>query len=111
MSIEKIGLMVMEYGTQCKEEEIEHYYTHIRHRRRPAAEAVQNLTEHYQANGGISPLARITEEQATAIKDKLNEMQNEYEFELFIGLKHINPFIEDAVESMEKAGIKQAVSL
>src|SRR5699024_12167615 len=45
------------------------------------------------------------------IKDKLNEMQNEYEFELFIGLKHINPFIEDAVESMEKAGIKQAVSL
>lgn len=111
MSKEKIGLLVMAYGTPYKEEDIEPYYTHIRHGRKPSAEALQDLTERYQAIGGISPLARITEEQATAIKDKLNEMQNEYEFELFIGLKHINPFIEDAVESMEKAGIKQAVSL
>src|SRR5690625_426328 len=111
MTKEKIGLLVMAYGTPYKEEDIARYYTHIRHGRKPSAEALQDLTERYQAIGGISPLARITEEQATAIKDKLNEMQNEYEFELFIGLKHINPFIEDAVESMEKAGIKQAVSL
>src|SRR5690625_2957530 len=96
MSKEKIGLLVMAYGTPYKEEDIEPYYTHIRHGRKPSAEALQDLTERYQAIGGISPLARNTEEQATAIKDKLNEMQNEYEFELFIGLKHINPFIEDA---------------
>jgi len=111
MSKEKIGLLVMAYGTPYKEEDIEPYYTHIRHGRKPSEEALKDLTERYQAIGGISPLARITEEQATAIKDKLNEIQNEYEFELFIGLKHIEPFIEDAVESMEKAGIKQAVSL
>src|SRR5699024_10773685 len=110
MSKEKIGLLVMAYGTPYKEEDIEPYYTHIRHGRKPSAEALQDLTERYQAIGGISPLARITEEQATAIKDKLNEMQNEYEFELFIGLKHINPFIEAAVECIDKAGIIQAFS-
>lgn len=111
MSKEKIGLLVMAYGTPYKEDDIERYYTHIRHGHKPSAEALQDLTERYQAIGGISPLARITEAQATAIKDKLNTVQEDYEFELFIGLKHMEPFIEDAVAEMGEAGIKQAVSL
>ena len=111
MSKEKIGLLVMAYGTPYKEEDIEPYYTHIRHGRKPSEEALQDLKDRYEAIGGISPLARITDEQGEAIKDKLNEMQDDYEFELFIGLKHIHPFIEDAVTSMGEKGIKKAVSL
>lgn len=111
MEKEKIGLLIMAYGTPYKEEDIEPYYTHIRHGRKPSPEAVENLTNRYKAIGGISPLARITEEQAIAIKDHLNKSQNTYDFELFIGLKHIHPFIEDAVSAMGKQGIKRAVSL
>lgn len=111
MSKKKIGLLVMAYGTPYKEEDIEPYYTHIRHGRKPSPEALQDLTDRYNAIGGISPLARITEEQANAITDKLNDMQDEYEFELFIGLRHIHPFIEDAVEDMNKKGIQEAVTL
>src|SRR5690625_401073 len=111
MTKEKIGLLVMAYGTPYKEEDIERYYTHIRHGRKPSAEALQDLTERYQAIGGISPLAEITEAQAKALEEKLNESQDKYEFEMYIGLKHIEPFIEDAVELMAKAGIKRAVSI
>lgn len=111
MEKKKIGLLVMAYGTPYKEEDIEPYYTHIRHGRKPSEEALQDLTERYQAIGGISPLARITEEQANAITEKLNDMQDEYTFELFIGLRHIHPFIEDAVADMAKKGIEEAVTL
>lgn len=111
MSKEKIGLIVMAYGTPYKEEDIERYYTHIRHGRKPSPEALQDLTERYQAIGGISPLAEITEAQAKALESKLNEVQDDVEFEMFIGLKHIEPFIEDAVEEMAKAGITRAVSI
>lgn len=111
MSKEKIGLLVMAYGTPYKEEDIERYYTHIRHGRKPSEEALQDLTERYQAIGGISPLAEITEAQAKALETKLNEIQDDYKFEMYIGLKHIEPFIEDAVEAMSKSGIKRAVSL
>lgn len=111
MSKEKVGLLVMAYGTPYKEEDIERYYTHIRHGRKPSPEALQDLTERYQAIGGISPLAEITEAQAKALEEKLNESQDKYEFEMYIGLKHIEPFIEDAVELMAKAGIKRAVSI
>src|SRR5690625_2636490 len=87
MGKEKVGLLVMAYGTPYKEEDIERYYTHIRHGRKPSPEALQDLTERYQAIGGISPLARITEEQAKAIEEKLNTMQDEYECHMYIDRK------------------------
>lgn len=111
MSKEKIALLIMAYGTPYKEEDIERYYTHIRHGRRPSQEALDDLTERYRAIGGISPLAKITENQAKAITQKLNEMQDEYEFDMYIGLRHIEPFIEDAVEEIAKDGHKKIVSL
>ncbi|HLR79350.1 MAG TPA: ferrochelatase [Bacillota bacterium] len=111
MERQKMGLLVMAYGTPYKEEDIERYYTHIRHGRKPSKEALQDLTDRYKAIGGISPLARITKDQAQALESKLNDMQDDYEFSMYIGLKHIEPFIEDAVEQMAKDGITEAVSI
>src|SRR5690625_1540778 len=111
MQKEKIGLLVMAYGTPYKEADIEPYYTHIRHGRKPSPEALLDLTERYQAIGGISPLAKITEDQAYALQDTLNDVQSDYEFQVYIGLKHINPFIEDAVKQMADDGIKRAASI
>lgn len=105
------GLLVMAYGTPTKEEEIEPYYTHIRHGRKPEPEALQDLVDRYKAIGGVSPLAKITEDQANALAAKLNDMQDDVEYKVYIGLKHIAPFIEDAVEAMAQDGIKEAVSI
>lgn len=111
MSKEKVGLLVMAYGTPYKEEDIERYYTHIRHGKRPSQEEIDDLTERYQAIGGISPLARITEEQTKALEERLNAIQDNYEFQMYIGLRHIEPFIEDAVQQMGNDGIERAVSI
>lgn len=106
-----MGLLVMAYGTPYKEEDIERYYTHIRHGRKPAPEMLQDLKDRYEAIGGISPLAKITVEQGEKLEQHLNKIQDEIEFKLFIGLKHIEPFIEDAVKEMHEDGITEAVSI
>lgn len=111
MTRQKMGLLVMAYGTPYKEEDIERYYTHIRHGRRPSDEELQDLKDRYKAIGGISPLAKITEDQAHAITKQLNEIQDDYDFKLYIGLKHIDPFIEDAVQKMADDGITEAASI
>ncbi|TGB05277.1 ferrochelatase [Halobacillus salinus] len=111
MAKKQMGLLVMAYGTPYKEEDLERYYTHIRRGRKPSDEMLQDLRDRYDAIGGISPLASITENQAESIKDALNEKQDEIEFKLYIGLKHIEPFVEDAVEQMSKDGIEEAVSV
>ncbi|MDQ0351688.1 ferrochelatase [Alkalibacillus filiformis] len=111
MAQKKVGLLVMAYGTPYKEEDLERYYTHIRKGNRPTDEMIEDLRSRYEEIGGISPLARITRGQGEALEAKLNEEQDEVEFKLYLGLKHIDPFIEDAIEQMAKDGITEAVSI
>ena len=106
-----MGLLVMAYGTPYEEADIERYYTHIRHGRKPSEEQLADLAGRYKAIGGISPLAKITKNQAQGLCDRLNEVQDEIEFKMYIGLKHIEPYLEDAVAQMHKDGITEAVSI
>lgn len=101
----------MAYGTPESLDDVEAYYTHIRHGRKPSEEALQDLIGRYKAIGGISPLAKITKEQAHKLTDAMNNIFTEYEFTCYLGLKHIAPFIEDAVEEMKRDGIEQAISI
>ncbi|KGX93979.1 ferrochelatase [Pontibacillus halophilus JSM 076056 = DSM 19796] len=105
------GLLVMAYGTPYHEDDLIPYYTHIRKGRVPTDEMIEDLRSRYEAIGGISPLARITNEQAEALLNKLNETEDDYEYKLYLGLKHIAPFVEDAVAQMKEDGIEEAVSI
>lgn len=107
----KMGLLVMAYGTPRSEDEIEPFYTHIRRGRKPSQEQLDDLVGRYEDIGGISPLAKITTEQAEELKNELNRRNENTEFVVYQGLKHIDPFIEDAILQMKKDGIEEAVSI
>ncbi|EGA89722.1 ferrochelatase [Planococcus donghaensis MPA1U2] len=107
----KMGLLVMAYGTPYSEDDIERYYTHIRRGRKPSEESLEDLRSRYKAIGGLSPLAKITLDQANGLCDRLNEVQDNIEFTMYLGLKHIEPFVEDGIEEMKKDGITEAVSI
>lgn len=106
-----MGLLVMAYGTPYTLDDLEGYYTHIRHGRKPSPDMIEDLRNRYEAIGGISPLAKITLDQAEKLEEHLNKIQDEIEFKMYLGLKHIQPFIEDAVKQMHDDGIKEAVSI
>lgn len=106
-----MGLLVMAYGTPYTLDDLEGYYTHIRHGRKPSPEMIEDLRNRYEAIGGISPLAKITQDQAEKLEEHLNTIQDDIEFKMYLGLKHIKPFIEDAVKQMHEDGIKEAVSI
>jgi ferrochelatase len=111
MSHQTIGLLVMAYGTPERPDQIEAYYTHIRHGRKPSQAALQDLMARYQMIGGISPLAKITRAQGEQLTEKLNQTMNEQTFKLYLGMKHTAPFIEDAVAQMARDGIEDAIGL
>jgi protoporphyrin/coproporphyrin ferrochelatase len=111
MTKRKMGLLIMAYGTPYNPEDIEPYYTHIRHGRRPTDEQLEDLKSRYQSIGGVSPLARITLAQGRDLETKLNAIQDHIEFKMYLGLKHIHPFLEDAVKQMHEDGIEEAVTL
>jgi ferrochelatase len=106
----QLGLVVMAYGTPRTHDEIEAYYTHIRHGRPPTPEQLADLVRRYDAIGGISPLAERTEAQRAALEQALDQRMPG-RWTVVLGQKHAAPFIEDAVGQLADAGVAEAVGL
>lgn len=105
-----VGVVVMAYGTPATPDDIEPYYTHIRRGRAPSPEELANLTERYEALGGVSPLAARTESQRAAIQHGL-DTRSPGEYVVVLGQKHAAPFIEDAVAALAAAGVERITGL
>jgi ferrochelatase len=97
------GVLVMAYGTPRGLDDVERYYTDIRHGRPPPPELLSELKDRYRAIGG-SPLLAITQSQASGIEKRLG-------IKAYLGLKHAAPFIAEAVERMPSDGVDSAVGL
>lgn len=107
---DRLGVVVMAYGTPARPEDIEAYYTHIRRGRPPSPEQLAALTARYEALGGTSPLAERTEAQRQALADAL-QVRRPGGTRVVLGQKHAAPFIEDAVAALADDGIDRLVGL
>ncbi|WP_017299596.1 ferrochelatase [Nodosilinea nodulosa] len=65
--------------------------------------------ENYRQIGGGSPLRRITEEQAEALKRELADQGTEAN--IYIGMRYWYPFTEEAVAQIKRDGIERLVVL
>ena len=107
---ERTAVIVMAYGTPRTKDEILPYYTDTRRGRPPTDEALQDLVNRYDAIGGLSPLKKLTEDQRDALQRELNEIRPGH-YEVFLGLKHATPFIEEAVADVAARGFTEIIGL
>lgn len=98
------GVLVMAYGTPKDLDDVEPYYTDIRHGRPPPPEQLEDLRERYRAIGGKSPLLGLTKTQAKGIEERVG-------LPTYVGQKHAAPFIPDAVAAMNEDRIEQAIGI
>ncbi len=108
MSGDRVAVVLMAYGTPRSPDEILPYYTDIRRGRPPTDEALADLTRRYEAIGGVSPLAELTEAQRDAIQVALDAIEPD-RFEVVLGLKHADPKIEAAVDDVAARGYSHIV--
>lgn len=104
------AVLLMAYGTPTSIDDVEQYYTHIRGGRRPSAEQLGNLVSKYKAIGGKTPLLEITRQIAALLEVRLNT-RGAGGRRVYIGMKHWNPFIEEAVSDMKLDGIDECVAI
>ncbi len=107
---DRIGVVLMAYGTPRAREEILPYYTDIRRGRPPTPELLAELTDRYEAIGGLSPLAELTERQRDALQRELDVLEAG-RYEVVLGLKHADPKIEAAVEALAADGYEHLVGV
>ena len=101
----KPGVVVMAYGTPRGLDDVERYYTDIRHGRPPTPELLAELTARYEAIGGRSPLYEISEAQRQGLEKRLDGVRT------YLGQKHSPPLIPDAVRAMAADGVDRIVGL
>ncbi|KAK1286765.1 hypothetical protein QJS10_CPB20g00507 [Acorus calamus] len=65
--------------------------------------------EGYAAIGGGSPLRKITDEQANALRSAL-EAKN-FPVDVYIGMRYWHPFTEEAIQQIKKDGVTKLVVL
>jgi protoporphyrin/coproporphyrin ferrochelatase len=104
------GVLLMAYGSPDTPEDIEPYYTHIRHGRAPSPELLQELRDRYRLVGGRTPLSDISEATRAQLEHRLNA-QSSNRYRVILGMKHWHPYIEQAVREMAAEDVRQAVGL
>ena len=102
-----IGVLVMAYGGPNSLEEIPGYLADIRSGRPTPARIAAEITNNYRQIGGKSPLLEITRQQVQALQSRLDPAV----YQLYLGMRHWSPWIEETVRDMLEDGIRRAVSL
>ena len=108
---ERVGVLLLAYGTPAGPHEVLAYYTHIRRGRPPTPELLDELTGRYLAIGGASPLLGIARTLAESLENELNERFTDDRFLVALGMKHAAPFIEDGVAALAAAGVERTVAI
>ena len=99
------AVLVMAYGTPRGLDDVERYYTDIRHGRPPPPDLLRELTARYEAIGGRSPLYEITEAQRVGLEHRLDGVRT------YLGQTHAPPAIPDAVRAMAADDVESVVGL
>ncbi|MDE1832900.1 MAG: ferrochelatase [Candidatus Micrarchaeota archaeon] len=97
-----VAILLMVYGSPASEDEVEPYYTAIRHGKRPTDAEIEDLKARYERIGGCSPLMEITEMQARQLERRLNRVEGS-SYKVYVGTKHWKPSIKDAVSQIIEA--------
>jgi protoporphyrin/coproporphyrin ferrochelatase len=98
------AVVLMAYGSPATADDIRPYFEDIRGGRPVSDEAVAELAERYRRIGGRSPLDDVTEAQRAALERELG-------VPVFVGMKHWQPRIAEAVESALEGGATRIVGV
>jgi protoporphyrin/coproporphyrin ferrochelatase len=106
-----IGVLLMAYGGPDSLDEIPGYLADIRDGRCTTPAVLKEITRNYEAIGGRSPIASLTQLQADGIARALNPAGGPARFRVYVGMRHWAPWIEETISQMSADGIERAVSM
>ncbi len=105
-----IAILLMAYGGPDSLEDVEPYLLDIRGGRPTSPELVAEIRERYALIGGRSPILDLTRQQAAALEARLNR-EGGRRFRTYVGMRHWQPRIKEAVAQIAQDGIRRVIAL
>ncbi|MEJ2598891.1 MAG: ferrochelatase [Anaerolineales bacterium] len=112
-SKEIVGVLLMAYGSPERIEDLRPYLLDIRGGRETPDSLVAEMTGRYRLIGGQSPLLMWTRRQGQALEKLLNERRSSggEQFRIYLGMRHWEPRIKEALEQILADGVQTVVGL
>lgn len=104
------AVLLMAYGSPDDLDDMEAYLLDIRGGRPTSPQLVAEIRERYALIGGRSPLYDLTCAQAAALEAELNRLPGA-DFRVFVGMRHWQPRLAQAVEQISAQGLRQVIGL
>jgi ferrochelatase len=105
------AVLMMAYGGPRSLEDVEPYLLDVRGGRATPPELVAEIKARYAAIGGKSPLLEITQAQARALEDTLNQTSSDDSYKVFVGMRHWFPYVREAVGQFTRGGFQQVIAI
>src|SRR5258708_14949426 len=100
----------MTYGSAATAEEVPAYLASVRGGRAADPELVEEFQRRYRLIG-FSPLLRITQAQAQALQELLDQAHGRGRFRVEVGMLHSLPQIDPAFQRFAAAGVTRVVGI
>lgn len=106
------GLLFLAFGGADSLESVEPFVKNVLKGRHVGPELVAKAVERYKLIGGRSPLLDITNGQAKAVEESLNnDASGACSYKSYVGMRYWHPFIADTVRKMHSDGIEEAIAV
>ncbi|GIP31534.1 ferrochelatase 2 [Paenibacillus sp. J2TS4] len=105
-----IGLVLTAYGMVSSLDELEDFYTHIYHGKKPDEDKMAQALAQYRSLGVCDPLYSVTRRQAEALERRLAS-KLEQTVKSYVICKHTPPFAAETAAAMIADGVSRAVIL
>ena len=102
-------MLLIAFGGPLGPADVRPFLANVLRGRRVAPERVEEVAQHYELFGGVSPLTPLTEAQAEGLSRRLRE--GGPDLPVYVGMRNWHPFLADTLAAMSRAGIRRAIGL
>ena len=103
------AVLLLAYGGPTRPEDVRPFLDGILKDKPVPPERYEQVVRNYEAVGGVSPLHRITLEQAEGLRARLRA--GGPDLPVYVGMRHWHPFIADTLATMASDGRRRAVGI
>ena len=101
------AVLIISFGGPHGPDDIRPFLGNVLRGRRVSPERVEEVAHHYELFGGVSPITRITRQQADGLAVRLASAG--HALPVYVGMRNWHPFLADTFREMRAAGIRRVI--